>query len=145
MKSIKKVIIVLLITFLCVGCVHKGINKDIAIISMDMNTLIEHLENVGINIDDKIDVKPMNIGALEGIRISVNENYVYLYQLDLTDQRTIKLIEEAKSTNFVKVSINDSIFSYHSIVNGSYLMLYESNDSLEDIIREFSKFRTTDN
>ncbi|MEG0823076.1 MAG: hypothetical protein RSD85_01455 [Erysipelotrichaceae bacterium] len=144
MKSIKKIILILFIALLCVGCSHKGVNRNIAIISMDMNTLLDHLENVGIRIDDKIDVKPMNVGAVEGIRISVNDNYVYLYQLDLADQQTIKLVEEAKKTKLVKVSLNDINYDYHAIVNNNYLMLYESNDNLNDIIVAFTKFRATD-
>lgn len=113
--------------------------KDHAEDSID--NMMSYFKEKGVAYDQSENIDQMDFAAYEGRSFMANNNRVYLYRVKSEDENMKKILKEAADKGKVKVRINNKESEYNAKVNGDYLLLYDTNADITDVLGAFPGYR----
>lgn len=113
--------------------------KDHAEDSID--NMMSYFKEKGVTYDQSENIDQMDFAAYEGRSFMANNNRVYLYRVKSEDENMKKILKEAADKGKVKVRIDNKESEYNAKVNGDYLLLYDTNADITDVLGAFPGYR----
>ena len=106
-----------------------------------IDNMMSYFKEKGVAYDQSENIDQMDFAAYEGRSFMANNNRVYLYRVKSEDENMKKILKEAADKGKVKVNINNKESEYNAKVNGDYLLLYETNADISDVLGAFPGYR----
>lgn len=105
-----------------------------------MDNMMTYLNGQGITVNDMKPIDQMDFAAHEGRSFAYNGNTGYLYRLKSNDESMKALLDSAKNSGKVKVSINGKEQEYSASVNGDYLFVYQKDADMSDLVTAIGNY-----
>ncbi len=156
MKKIKVAMLSLFMVLTMSGCgmvnkTEKAVDdsaenakKDVKKAEKDMKNGVDDLmaffkgEGVEYSNDKKLD--QFDWPAQEGRSFMYNNQNVYLYKVDPSDAKIAGLLDKAQTSNRISATQNGEQMEYGASVNGSYLLVYDKDAMMDDLVEIFKKY-----
>lgn len=116
--------------------------KD-AMDAMDDNidNMMTYFKDQGVAYEDMKTIDNMDFAAHEGRSFMNNGQMTYLYRVKSDDENMKKVIKEANDNGKVKVKIDNKEQEYGAKVNGDYLLLYNMDADMGDMMNVFPSYQ----
>lgn len=109
----------------------------------NIDNIMTYFKDQGIAYENMQSIEDMEFAAYEGRSFMMGGKNVYLYRVKTDDSNMKKVLKEAKDKGKVKVRINNKEEEYGAQVNGSYLLLFDTNADTADLQKQFPKYQST--
>lgn len=106
-----------------------------------VSDVIEYFDNQGIKYSNMKNHMPEDLPFKDGRMFDVNGKKVYMYDVDSKDTTMNDLLTKAKNDGSVKVKVDGVEKSYMAAVNGTKMMIYETEEGIKDVIDSFMNFK----
>lgn len=164
MKNIvSKAACLLLVAGLISGCSMNDKNKDnkkddmnkVADTSKDaankvkgdvddsIDNVMNYFKKEGLKFENSKNLDNIEFAAHEGRSFDMNGKTAYLYRVKSEDENMKKILKEARDNGKVKVNIDNKEQMYGAKVNGNYLLLYDAEANMNDMLTAFPNYQAT--
>lgn len=156
MTKLMKIMFVSVLGFsLLQGCSMKDMEEDTESVKESVeqsaddvkDTVEDSIDNVtsyfkenNITMDNLQTITDFDFAADEGRYFQLNGKYVYLYRVDSEDSAMQQVLQEAKDNGKVTVNITGEEMEYGARVNGNYLLLYDTEADIQDVLTAFDGY-----
>ncbi len=82
----------------------------------------------------------VDINAHEGKAFEYQGNPVYLYRMNMQDEKISSWMKEIKNSGKVTINQNGTDESYDALINGEYLMVTKQGTDLNKLSEAFKKY-----
>lgn len=113
-------------------------NEDNGSISDVMNYMKEN----GIEYTNDKTLSDFDWAAKEGTSFTYDGKSVYLYRVDGTNTEMNEVLSRVKSSNAITANQNGQDMEYSARANGNYLLIYDKDAMLDDLVEIFNKYDT---
>lgn len=120
--------------------VKKGVDKAERKTEKTLDDLMNYMKGEGVTYSEDKKINDINWGAREGRSFMYDNQNVYIYEVDTKDQKVAELLRQAKENNRVTASQNGQNMQYGAAVNGNYLMIYDKEAQLDQLVEIFKKY-----
>ncbi len=110
-------------------------------VAKTIDDVMDYFKKQKVEIGNVQTIDKIDFAAYEGKSFEVNGKTVYLYRVNDKDENMKKLIQQAKDTGKITVNINNKEQEYRAKVKGNLLMLYSSDEDMNDIIKSFDTYQ----
>lgn len=154
-KTVKALLAAFLFTGLLQGCsmnknetTGKENQSDTNNVANDVKDDVEDsIDNVmnffndkKVELENMQPIENMEFAAYEGKSFEVNGKTAYLYRVKSNDEKMKKVLKEAKDKGKVRVNIKNKEMEYNAKVNGNFLLLYDPNADMNDVLTTFEGY-----
>lgn len=105
-----------------------------------MKDMMSYFDEKKLEYSDAKDLEVMDVNAHEGKSFMYGGKPVYLYRMNIQDEKNKSWMKEIQNTGKVKISQNGQEQSYDALVNGEYLLVSETGTDLKDLSEMFKKY-----
>lgn len=105
-----------------------------------IDNVMTYFKDQGVMLEQDTKIDKMDFAAYEGRTFGYNGSTAYLYRVKSKDEGMQKVMKQAKDSGKVKVSIDNKEQEYAAKVNGNYLLLYDMNADMGDVVTAFPKY-----
>lgn len=153
MKYITKVGLAFLMVCMVCGCsMFKEASDDVnnAIDKVEDTTtneegklsdLMTYLKDNKITLEDEEELNNFNFAAKEGRSFTYDGNKVYVYSVDTANAAIRTLMNQALTNNQVVASVDGKEVTYGASANDNYLMIYELEAKVDDLLDNFKNYK----
>ena len=106
----------------------------------EMKDLFAYFDEQGIMYENSKDLDVVDINAHEGKMFEYQGNPVYLYRMNMNDEKISSWMDEIKNTGKVTIHQDNKDESYDAMINGEYLMAAKSGTDLNTLSEMFKKY-----
>ena len=110
-----------------------------------MDDLMEFLRGEGVEYTNDKKLDRFDWPAKEGRSFLYNNQNVYLYKVDPSDAKIAGLLDKAQTSNRISATQNGEQMEYGASVNGGYLLVYDQDSAIEDLVEAFKKYEMKTN
>ncbi|NBK97058.1 MAG: hypothetical protein EOM50_03405 [Erysipelotrichia bacterium] len=112
-------------------------NKEEGSVSDVMNYFKEN----GIVYDNDKVLSDFDWAAKEGTSFQYNGKSIYLYRVDGSNAQMNEVLNKVKSSNAISANQNGTNKEYSARVNGNYLMIYDQEAAIDELVKIFDKYK----
>ena len=105
--------------------------------------MMTYFKDEGLEATDVKTLDNMDFAAHEGRSFMYNGSNVYLYNLNMEDEGMKSLVKDVEKNKTVKVNQDGSEKEYAAMANGSYLLVYDKEADMGDMINTFPTYSMT--
>ena len=106
----------------------------------EMKDLFTYFDEQGLEYANSKDMEVVDINAHEGKAFEYQGNPVYLYRMNMQDEKIFGWMDEIKNTGKVTINQNGTDESYDALINGEYLMVTKQGTDLNKLSEVFKKY-----
>lgn len=111
-----------------------GVNDSI-------DNVMDYFKKEGVKFENSKKLENIEFAASEGRSFDMNGKTAYLYHVKSNDENMKKILKEAKDKGTAKVNIDNKEQMYGAKVNGDYLLLYDTQANMNDMLNTFPNYR----
>lgn len=107
----------------------------------NMQDLVNEFKSKGIQFENEQTLNSFDFAAHEGRSLSLNGETVYLYRLNMNDEKMKEWAKTVKEKNMVTVNQNGKDEEYSAVMNNDYLLVYRKNANvspLDEVFRNYA-------
>ena len=119
------------------GDVANDVKNDI---DDSIDNVMSFFNNKKVELENMQPIKNMEFAAYEGKSFEVNGKTAYLYRVKSNDENMKKVLKEAREKGKVRVNIKNKEMEYGAKVNGNFLLLYDPNADMNDVLTTFDGY-----
>ena len=143
-----KLLYILCLSMLLSGCSWFGQNEvtqeDLSanqpVKTSEMKDMFSYFDQQGLEYDNAKDMEVVDINAHEGKAFEYQGNPVYLYRMNMQDEKISSWMKEIKNSGKVTINQNGTDESYDALINGEYLMVTKQGTDLNKLSEAFKKY-----
>ena len=109
-----------------------------------MDDVMNYFKEKGVSYNNDQTLENFDFAAKEGRSFMVEDQNVYVYRVDSADENMKDLINQASSKNMITASQNGVENQYGATVNGNYLMVYNKDAQLDELVKYFKDYKYSD-
>lgn len=109
-----------------------------------VDDVMNYFKEKGVAYSNDKTLDNMAFAAKEGKSFMVDNQNVYVYRVDMADENMKTLINQASSHNSIMASQDGVEKQYGATVNGDYLMVYDQDAKIDDVIKQFKGYKYKD-
>lgn len=109
-----------------------------------VDDVMSYFKEQGVTYNNDQTLDEFDFAAKEGRSFTVDNQNVYVYRVDSTDENMQKLINQASSHNMITANQDGVENQYGATVNGNYLMVYDKDAQLDELIKYFKGYKYKD-
>ncbi|MEG0264683.1 MAG: hypothetical protein RSC93_10045 [Erysipelotrichaceae bacterium] len=121
---------------------EKSVEKEA---SDSIDEVMKWMEQQGIKYNEMETLNEMNFAAHEGRSFKYNENLVYLYRVNTSDEKMNSFLNETQHSKIVNVNENGVEKQYKALVNRDYLMVYQDGKDISQLETLFPTYKAMKN
>lgn len=106
-----------------------------------IDNVMDYFKKEGVKFEHSKKLENIEFAASEGRSFDMNGKTAYLYHVKSDDENMQKILKEAKDKGSVKVNIDNKEQMYGAKVNGDYLLLYDTQANMNDMLNTFPNYR----
>lgn len=158
MKQLLKLTLALLLVSTVSGCAFFNGLKDDVKNEMDkienegtadkkeekLSDLMTYLKDNGIKYENDETLNNFDFAAKEGMSFTVDGEKVYVYRVDTQNEMMNSLMQQAAQSNTVSASRDGVEKKYGASVNGTYLLIYDLESKVNNLLDGFQKYQYKD-
>ncbi len=150
----KKKILLLFCVVCLSGCsmfMREEENQDTQVEETEKEEVVDSndsLENMFVHFDaqqipyaEKTIIEEINFAAKEGYSFMYENEYIYLYHLDPSDEAMQQVLQEAESDGTLSAEQNGELKNYNALVNGNFIMMYDGETQFESLEKSFTQYK----
>lgn len=122
----------------------KDVEKGMDYTNDSIDQMMDHFKTNEVNYNDEEKLDNFDFAATEGRRFKYQDQDVYVYRMDMKDEKVNEFIQSVKDDNRIQASLNDKTMEYGASVNGNYLLVYDKNLKENDaLLKTFNSYKNT--
>lgn len=104
--------------------------------------ILDHMQANDYTLTQIAPIDNVDFNALEGVSFQYNNQVYYLYRFDPANEESQKMLDYARTHGKMKVSVNGQEAEYQAYTNGDTVLIYDSQQAVEDLREIYSQFQT---
>lgn len=106
----------------------------------EMKDLFNYFDEQKIPYTDAKDIDVVDVNAHEGKTFKYEGKNVYVYRMNMQDEKINKWMDEVTKTGKVTINQDGKEATYDAIINNEYMLVSESGVDLNKLSESFRKF-----
>lgn len=125
---------------------EKDTSKDTEKTKDSISDVMTYMKENGVEYSDDKTLSDFDWAAKEGTSFKYNDQDVYLYRVDSSNSQMSEVLNNVKSSNAITANQNGTNTEYAARVNGNYLLIFDKDAAIDELVDIFNKYKveTTD-
>lgn len=125
---------------------EKDTSKDAEKTKDSISDVMTYMKENGVEYSDDKTLSDFDWAAKEGTSFKYNDQDVYLYRVDSSNSQMSEVLNNVKSSNVITANQNGTNTEYAARVNGNYLLIFDKDAAIDELVDIFNKYKveTTD-
>ena len=102
--------------------------------------MMNSFDTAGITYDNMTEIENMDFAAHEGRMFDLNGERVYLYRMNMEDEKMSDMMKKANDEGVVTINNNGVDEEYSALVNNDYMMVYRKGAMISPLDTTFNGY-----